>query len=38
MIAERVEKIRARHKMADRQAAESPPSDQMELFALYIVK
>jgi DNA repair photolyase len=38
VIAERVEKIRARHKMADRQAAESPPSDQMELFALYIVK
>jgi DNA repair photolyase len=38
MIAERVEKIRARHKMADRQAPEWPMADQLELFALYNAK
>jgi len=42
MIAQRVEKIRLRHKLADRQAPEWPASavqdDQLELFALYNAK
>jgi DNA repair photolyase len=42
MIAERVEKIRARHKITDRRAPESRitplPDDQLELFALYNAK
>lgn len=42
MIAERVKKIRARHKIAERQAPEWPgarvPDDQLELFALYNAK
>jgi len=42
MIAERVEKIRARHKIVDRQAPEWPSEpvqdDQLELFSLYTVK
>jgi len=42
MIAERVEKIRARHKIADRHVPEWPsesfPDDQLELFSLYTAK
>jgi len=42
MIAERVDQIRARHKMTDRPAPEWPVSpvlgDQMVLFALYNAK
>jgi DNA repair photolyase len=38
MIAERVQKIRSRYKMADRRASESPMNDQLELFALYNAK
>jgi len=38
MIAERVEKIRTRHKIADRQTPEWPMADQLELFALYSAK
>ena len=38
MIAERVAKIRSRHKMADRRAPETPLDDQLELFALYNTK
>ncbi len=38
MIAERVQKIRSRHKMTDRRAPESPLREQMDLFALYNAK
>ncbi len=42
LIAERVERIRSRHKMGDRQAPEWPvqpyQDDQLELFALYTAK
>lgn len=42
MIADRVEKIRARHKISDRQSPEWPaspgPDDQLDLFPLYTAK